>query len=92
MGETQMRQFIFVMLTAMILTSACYQEATAGCAKDDRICNDAVNNAAARQKAADDARTKELNRQNGASQYTGPTGGYDPKTQTVKGGYQWSTK
>jgi hypothetical protein len=76
-------------ISASILPS---QQALAGCAANDRICNDAVNNQAARQKEADDARTKQLNQQNGTSQYSGPTAGRSNLGGTPYIGYQKSIK
>lgn len=77
---------VTILMAALNLSNTAY----AGCDANDRICNDAVNNRAARQKEADDARTKHLNQQNGVSQYTGPTVGMKNGTPTV--GYQKSIK
>lgn len=85
-----MKKATFFALSAAALIAFSPMTARAGCASADRICNDAVNNQAARQRAADDARTKELNRQNGTSQYTGPIVGRS-QNGTPYLGYKKST-
>lgn len=76
---------ILLFLVTVIPTAA-----QAACDASDRICNDAVNNRATRQKEADDATTKKYNNQNGTSQYSGPTGGVKNGTPYI--GYQKSIK
>lgn len=52
----------------LMLPVAAYSQ----CAPDDTICNQAQADMVRQQQEYDRQRTEELNRQNGASQYSGP--------------------
>jgi hypothetical protein len=79
-----------IVLLSLLLAVQTPISAYAGCAANDRICNESVNGQAAQQRQADQARTKQLNQQNGTSRYSGPTVGYQNGTPTI--GYQKSIK
>lgn len=86
----KIRSFITSLAGMLSLITLNPIDAHAACDANDRICNDAVNNRAARQKETDDATTRKYNNQNGTSQYSGPTGGVKNGTPYI--GYQKSTK
>jgi hypothetical protein len=85
-----MKKQLLVVISIVAYSVLCSSASEAGCAPNDRICNESVNST--QQREADQARTRQLNEQNGTSQYSGPKCWSSGASGSPACGYQKSIK